>query len=58
MHPVEGKSLVPALKGGKVHTEVFSQYPRKPTDDDVPWQSNGIDHSDPSEFKYMGYSVR
>lgn len=58
LNPPEGTSLVPALTGKAVHEAVFSQYPRKPADDDIPWQSNGIDHSDPSEFKYMGYSVR
>jgi len=58
LFPVEGLSLVPALLGEDVHSAVFSQYPRKPADDDVPWQKNGIDHSAPSEFKYMGYSVR
>lgn len=58
LHPAEGISLVPALNGVDVHTEVFSQYPRKPKDDDIPWDDNGVDHSDPSEFKYMGYSVR
>ena len=58
LFPVEGTSLVPALTGGHVHSAVFSQYPRKPADDDIPWQKNGIDHSTPSEFKYMGYSVR
>lgn len=56
--PIEGVSLVPALSGSNVHSEVFSQYPRKPEDDNIPWENNGVDHSDPSEFKYMGYSVR
>ena len=60
LFPVEGLSLVPALRGDgtQVHEAAFSQYPRKPADDEVPWQKNGIDHSTPAEFKYMGYSVR
>jgi len=59
LDPVEGVSLVPALGGSEVvKTAAFSQYPRKPKDLDVPWQNNGIDHSDPSKFEYMGYSVR
>lgn len=44
--------------GTEVHAAVFSQYPRKPKDDDIPWQDNGIDHQEPSDFEYMGYSVR
>ena len=59
LEPIEGVSLVPALDGSDVvKTAAFSQYPRRPKDLDVPWQSNGIDHADPSKFEYMGYSVR
>ena len=47
------------ISGNKsVKDAAFSQYPRKPKDMDAPWESNGSDHKDPSEFTYMGYSVR
>lgn len=49
---------MPALLGSPVHSAAFSQYPRKPADEAVPWQKNGIDHSTPEQFTYMGYSVR
>ncbi len=61
LFPVEGKSMVPALtslEAEAVHDAVYSQFPRNPANDSIPWESNGIGHSSPSQFKYMGYSVR
>lgn len=56
--PLEGVSLVPALTGSEVKNAAFSQYPRSPQSMDRPWKSNGIDHKDLKDFKFMGYTVR
>jgi iduronate 2-sulfatase len=58
--PPEGTSLLPLLQDPTttVKDYAFSQYPRKPKEGQPDWESNGIDHDDPSLFIYMGYSVR
>lgn len=58
--PLEGVSLVPLLNGSRsvVKRAAFSQHPRRPKDDGVKWRSNSIDHVDPSNFTFMGMTVR
>ncbi len=56
--PIEGTSLVPALKGDNVKSAAFSLYPRKTKDDEPDWYKNGADHADVEKFTHMGYSVR
>ena len=57
-NPIEGKSLVRSLAGEIVKEAAYSQYPRAPKSMDEPWAHNSIDHKEPDEFMYMGYSVR
>ena len=60
--PPEGTSLLPLLltpnatNGTKPYA--FSQYPRRVKEGQPDWDANGIDHVDPANFSYMGYSVR
>ena len=41
-----------------INTASYSQYPRDPRDMAFPYRHNGIDHTNRSKFKVMGYSVR
>ena len=57
--PLEGISIAKTLQQGVyVKEAVFSQHPRAPKNDSILWKDNGIDHHEPNQFKYMGYSVR
>ncbi|KAK3266230.1 hypothetical protein CYMTET_25131 [Cymbomonas tetramitiformis] len=58
--PLEGTSLLPLILGEmpEVKNASFSQYPRNPKNMSRPYEQNGIDHTNRTLFKVMGYSIR
>ena len=60
----DGKSLVPLLTSKSTHVAsrsrwvAFSQYPRDVRNESLPWNHNGIIHTDRTKFTHMGYTLR